>query len=273
MPPRPQEESIFKLIEEGPIDPNVTQAPVVAPTIIHASKKPGVATTLSQHQNSSQMSHFLNPVNGLRDNQKRNGIEPRNHARNNVVAIREASTLNHMKKMEADLPAPRRPAGHLPPQRSHSARDAHQPLAPNGENYIQQNMLQARNVAKKEPVKKELPKISDAVPTKKHGDFGKVPSYLKERKNELADVEARRRAAAEAEDVPEGMRLLPDDERLRTLKQLEETKKQVDLDWQKLPFNIETPGQIRHKQSLDTRLKEVEDAIKIFSRKKVFVRK
>eukprot|EP00976_Prorocentrum_cordatum_P010587 211352-Prorocentrum_minimum.AAC.1 len=48
----------------------------------------------------------------------------------------------------------------------------------------------------------------------KHGNFGKVPSYLKERNAELAGREAQRRAAAEAELIPEGRFPSPESPRL-----------------------------------------------------------
>ena len=47
---------------------------------------------------------------------------------------------------------------------------------------------------------------------------------------------------------PSGMMLLSEEERLKTLKQLAESKKEVEAQLQRLPFNVETPSQIRHKQ-------------------------
>jgi len=46
----------------------------------------------------AQVASFLNPVNGIRDVQKRMGVAPRDHARNNLKAIREASNKNNLKK-------------------------------------------------------------------------------------------------------------------------------------------------------------------------------
>lgn len=40
----------------------------------------------------------------------------------------------------------------------------------------------------------------------------------------------------------------------------------------KLPLMCETPGQIRRKEALEAKMKEVEDAIRIFSRSRVLVR-
>jgi hypothetical protein len=43
------------------------------------------------HQNSSQVANMLNPVTGLRDAQRRAGLTPVNHARDNLLAIRSSA--------------------------------------------------------------------------------------------------------------------------------------------------------------------------------------
>lgn len=40
---------------------------------------------------------------------------------------------------------------------------------------------------------------------------------------------------------------------------------------QTMPIIVETPSQIRRKNELETRLREIEDAFKVFSRPKVLV--
>lgn len=47
--------------------------------------------------------------------------------------------------------------------------------------------------------------------------------------------------------VAPGMKLLSEDERQSTVKQLNDTKAQIEDDLRRLPFNIETPSQIKHK--------------------------
>jgi hypothetical protein len=93
------------------------------------------------------------------------------------------------------------------------------------------------------------------------------------RKAELEQEAARKQRELEEADVPAGMMLLPEEERLSTLRQLAVTKAAVEKDLCRLPFVVETPSQIRHKTNLENRLTEVEEAIKVFSRKKVYVRK
>ena len=103
-------------------------------------------------------------------------------------------------------------------------------------------------------------------------NYGKVPSYLKERKMELLEAQQAKRMAEDNAHIPAGMRILPEDERLKTLDILRENRADVENKLRALPFKCETPSQIRNKQSLEARLEEIEDAQKIFGRKQVYVR-
>lgn len=52
---------------------------------------------------------------------------------------------------------------------------------------------------------------------------------------------------------------------------LKKNRDEVERAIQGLPLRIETPSAIRRKDELERRLKEIEDAFKIFSRPKVIV--
>ena len=58
----------------------------------------GALRPLAMHQNSSQVANMLNPVTGLRDAQRRAGVTPVNHARDNLLAIKELSLKNKARK-------------------------------------------------------------------------------------------------------------------------------------------------------------------------------
>jgi len=103
-------------------------------------------------------------------------------------------------------------------------------------------------------------------------DYGKVPTYLKERRAELEAAAEERRRNMPDEDCPPGMTMLPEEERVSTLailtKSLAECKKQLG----QMPLLIETHGQRKRQEALDDKMRELEEAIKIFGRDKVFVR-
>eukprot|EP00742_Colponemidia_sp_Colp-10_P003672 GILJ01003908.1.p1 GENE.GILJ01003908.1~~GILJ01003908.1.p1 ORF type:complete len:283 (+),score=55.78 GILJ01003908.1:47-895(+) len=100
-------------------------------------------------------------------------------------------------------------------------------------------------------------------------NFGKVPAYIQERKKAKEEALSRQRSIDP--DCPAGMRLMPEEERQETLQVLEDTREQVSKDLSRMPFVVETPSAVKRKAALETKLKEIEDAIKLFSRKKVYV--
>lgn len=71
--------------------------------------------------------------------------------------------------------------------------------------------------------------------------------------------------------VPQGMVVMKEEDRLRTLATLKDTAEQAKKDIQKAPLRIETPGQRRRMKELEDKLKETEEAIQIFSKERVYV--
>jgi hypothetical protein len=136
-----------------------------------------------------------------------------------------------------------------------------------GKDYIRQNKAQA--AAHRQEPKDLGPSEHEKVMNKQ--DYGKVPSYLKARKQEMQrDAEAEA-AAIEAAKIPPGMRVMPEEERQETLAILAENKRAVEKKIMQLPFNIETPSQIKYKNSLEARVQEIEQAERLFSRPNVLV--
>jgi hypothetical protein len=79
-------------------------------------------------------------------------------------------------------------------------------------------------------------------------------------------------AEKEAALIPEGMRIMSDEERKETLAILDQNRAEVEAAMQRMPFIIETPTQIRQKDQLERRLTEIEEAKRIFSRPKVLIK-
>lgn len=227
----------------------------------------------------------MNPVTGVRDLQRRAGKTPVNHARDNIIAVKEQSSKNQLKKMEEianmeakakggfraqlDTGAPRRAMGATAHRRAPSPAES-----PYETDYVAANKVEALSKA----AAQGAARLHDREAKQRKDDwmgkqnYGKVPSYLRERKLELLEAQRAKREAEENAHIPAGMRILPEDERLRTLDILRENRADVENKLRALPFKCETPSQIRNKQSLEARLEEIEDAQKIFGRKQVYVR-
>lgn len=254
---------VYNIVPEAPPTPGANGPAPQAPPAKFRSGSAG---------DSSQIESIINPVRGLRDAQQRAGIVPVNHAKANAMAVREASQMNALRKANEEQGGSSKGLK-LPPVRSTSAPSRQQQLQRRpssqgsiaGRDFIAENRMGAAAPLRAPRADKQEPNYMQ----KK--DFGQVPNYLLERKMQMAaDVEAQQRAK-EAALIPPGMRLLPEDERLETLAILAKNREEVERAIQHLPLRIETLSAIRRKEDLERRLKEIEEAQKIFSRPKVLV--
>lgn len=101
---------------------------------------------------------------------------------------------------------------------------------------------------------------------------GQVPKYLKERQIQWEKEEKERLANLPDPSVPEGHRVLAQNERLETLALLKENEASLLQHIQKLSLSNDSLRAQRRRQELEKKIAEVDEAIKIFSRPKVFVK-
>ena len=108
----------------------------------------------------------------------------------------------------------------------------------------------------------------------KHGQFGKVPAYLLKRKEEQLRQHAQVMQTRKEYpiDCPPGMRVMKNDDRLATLRQLEDSRLQLLKALADMPMIVDSLGLKQKKTSLEARLRDVEKALTIYSRTRVFVR-
>jgi len=105
----------------------------------------------------------------------------------------------------------------------------------------------------------------------RHEEYGKVPAYLEDRKQQWADEAEWRRSNAPDPNCPKGMVCMPESERVETLQVLQGSLKEAMNQLQSMPFVVETVSLRRKKDALETKIKEIESAIGLFSRQKVYV--
>jgi hypothetical protein len=297
------------------------------------------------NKKGSAVGDLMNPVRGIRDVQRRRGIEPRNHAAENLRILRERQQENRAKKNNdasqesrqrnkfkmkrfqevksrvttdgrgtsnreviaetARLRDERRvqkekltkktqrmkmerqaKAEEIRKQRqaqSSRPRELRKPAVPKRnevrpmptreeKNFIASNLQEMVDApASPRAVKKLATLQNDDSPTKRDG-YGKVPLYLQERKSELAEIAAKKKRDEDNKKAPRGMTLMPEEERLDTLRILKDNLKATKDNLSRMPLLVETPSAIRRKASLERKLQEIEDAINIFSRPKVFIK-
>ncbi|EFJ17619.1 hypothetical protein SELMODRAFT_420892 [Selaginella moellendorffii] len=220
-------------------------------------------------KDSREILDWWSSKNNLTKNMmQRMGIRPHDHRRDNRAIISELSARSHAMKQIASDPEP-------PPVKPPRIRLDHPPRASvrSGEtDFLSKNFKEAgvRRPPSKQKQKHETPEQKNNG-NKNKESFGKIPAYLIRRKMELAFDAERKLLEEEAKSLPPGFVLMPDEEKQEVLKTLEENKVDLENKLRGLPLVIETPSLLRSKIDMDTQLRETEDAIKRFSRPKVYI--
>lgn len=271
----------------GPAAPRVKTYNVSAPP---------ASVPRRMHEDSSQVESILKPVRGIRDAQRHAGITPTNHSRHNIQAVKEQSRINALQKAQqkddriiAAHTAARSKgtatggrqaagytaaaaAGRQQPSRSSS-------LGSSGggadisaaRDFVEENKLAAAAAAARRHIKAESKAAAGAGEFLHKSEYGQVPTYLLERKLQLAQEHEALMAAKAAAAIPPGLRVMPECERLETLGLLQQNRQEVEAKLSALSITNETHRMKRHKEELERRLAEIEDARRIFSRPNVLV--
>eukprot|EP00638_Chattonella_subsalsa_P015076 CAMPEP_0117854270 /NCGR_PEP_ID=MMETSP0949-20121206/24220_1 /TAXON_ID=44440 /ORGANISM="Chattonella subsalsa, Strain CCMP2191" /LENGTH=282 /DNA_ID=CAMNT_0005702897 /DNA_START=102 /DNA_END=950 /DNA_ORIENTATION=+ len=130
-------------------------------------------------------------------------------------------------------------------------------------NFIAGNRMDAVEAAPKQTTRKKE--------ESKHEEFGKVPAYLQQRNAEWKKQEEERLANMPDPDCPPGMILMPEAERLETLHTLQENEQEVRNQLDRMPLVVQVPSMVRKQKALEAKLREIEQAKKIFERPKVYI--
>ncbi|CAL8471525.1 g11067 [Coccomyxa elongata] len=235
------------------------------------------------HQNSSQLQECLDPIRGVRDALRRQGIKPVNHARNNLAAVRAQSDKSRAQKAQeqeaaqaAQVPRPSSAASvrssgyaspHYTPHRPSIGRRQSDVRSESGRSACSSSQAPRPFT----PVVRARASGDDGSAWLKKDDYGCIPQYLIERQLQLAASYAQEQAEKEASMIPVGMRVLPEEERLEMLSLLEASKDDTEAKIRALPFIIETPSQRKFRDGLEAKLLEVEEALELFNQPQVLV--
>ena len=110
-------------------------------------------------------------------------------------------------------------------------------------------------------------------PEAKHKNYGKVPEYIKrfEMERELQRQEKIRRK--EELKYPKGTKLLSEEERKKILQNLIKTQQELSLYLEKMPISNRNLNVQQRRDLIVKKLLELDRAIDMFSKKRVFVKK
>ena len=136
-------------------------------------------------------------------------------------------------------------------------------------NYVKENIDLIVN--NKIPQKKYIDNSN--MPEVKHKNYGKVPEYIKkfEKERELAIEERKRRK--EEMKYPKGTKLLSEEERVKTLRNLIKSQHDMNVILERMPVTNRSFIMQKRRDELMKKLIEIDRAIEMFSKKKVFIRK
>lgn len=169
-------------------------------------------------------------------------------------------------EMEAKLQDAREIADQPETPRKESIPRGPAALAPRSQkDFISQNRVAAQ-------VMETGHREDDAADTAvRHKSYGRVPRYLEDRKSQWAEEEEERKRNLPDPDCPRGMCKMPESERLETLDVLRRSLQEANAQLSAMPFVIETPSLRKKQVDLEMKIKEIERAIGIFSKPKVYI--
>ncbi|XP_063799893.1 enkurin domain-containing protein 1-like [Pseudophryne corroboree] len=101
---------------------------------------------------------------------------------------------------------------------------------------------------------------------------GQVPQYLLDLKDKWMKERAELKKQTPDPSMPPGHTLMPERERQDTLNKIKQTQSQLIKDLLMLPIRADTLSIQNRRTELEKKLSEIEEAIKIFSRPKVFIK-
>jgi hypothetical protein len=226
---------------------------------------------MAREVGSTQIDSVLNPVDGIRGQMRRAGIEPKDHHRENRQMINDLAAARRQQEQERaqqEEEKQRRKAM----VRERALQNAHHALEAGG--YPQEYPHPASRGASagrrsvRQPARGSQP---PAAAERAH-EPGHVPAYLQRRKAEwaaTAEEEAARRAA-EAE-CPPGLRLVGPEEKTHILAKLAEERAKAAIELRQLPFVVKTQATQLKKDRLEARLEEIDGAEEAYMKEKVFV--
>ncbi|NXU90699.1 ENKD1 protein, partial [Xiphorhynchus elegans] len=101
---------------------------------------------------------------------------------------------------------------------------------------------------------------------------GHVPQYLLERKELWRKQMEERLQNLPDPDTPPGHTMMPENQRLETLSNLKQSQEELMKDLVLLPMRADSLRMQNRRVELERKLSQIEEAIKIFSRPKVFIK-
>ena len=179
-------------------------------------------------------------------------LKPKNKYINNYNSTKNYNSINYenndLFKPKDDLPIE---SGIILPKIKH--------------NYLKSNI----DIIKKIPKKYKIKSNDESLFI--HKNYGKVPEYIKQFELEEIKRKEYEKLLEEEATYPPGTKLIPEEERIKTLNMLIKTKQIIENILEKMPITKRAKSIQDKKEDLERKLTQIEKEIQKFSKKRVFV--
>lgn len=258
------------------------------------------ARKIAQKQSSGNaVKSILCPTNGIRDEIRRKGGVPKNHARDNYMRIKLQEQAYREKKMMESIPKPqpfklkqfsnvsskistrrtspnesRITSGIASPKNSAAKAAEVNIMNELQERFNQLNMLKTHSTdytkhknfikenkinAQKKSAQKNMIKHEPKELNRKT-KLGEVPQYLVNRKQKWEKEKMKILEKEQQGYIPEDMMVLPEKDRIDTLEYLNKNKKDILNEIRKFPITSETLRIKNRKKELTDKIEEIDKA-------------
>ena len=95
---------------------------------------------------------------------------------------------------------------------------------------------------------------SNTAGTPRHKDYGKVPKYIEKYKEEAEDLAQKRAELKAKKELPPGMKKMDEAERVKTLEDLQSTKRELHSLLQGMPISMRSEALKKQKRELEERM-------------------
>lgn len=152
-----------------------------------------------------------------------------------------------------------------------SAKDLNQLNERQNKNFVRQNLKKVVFDKQSEAKRMKSPDEMAALKPQMHKNHGQVPNYIQKYRRQDNEKLAQKRWEEEQALLPPGTRLMPEEERQDTLRDLKAAKNETENAMQRLPVVGHSLKMNKHKKELEDKLNRLDRAIETFSKEKVYV--
>ncbi|KAJ3330965.1 hypothetical protein HDU76_004405 [Blyttiomyces sp. JEL0837] len=225
-----------------------------------------------KQMSGTAVSMALKPSRGVRDDIVFAGGKPKDHNKENYLKLKEMQKKNKMLEEDKSKPAP--PPFRLKqfenvPSRLSTRRNSSLSLTSSSDDHTY--------IDSADPSRSTSP--GSTRPSTASSTTSSTKNFIRINAAKIREASLKKSAstpdlseARSSPRIPKGMRLLDEQERVESLEFLKQNREDLLAELSKFGLVVESSTLKKKKNALENRLTEIEDAIEVYSRKRVYVK-